>query len=158
MFSNCRAIFQPERSCTWFSLKRDDSRIPSVWSAARPSKALANYHTEKSGHDILKSQLRRSNLWWKKWRSRSSKNSRLHNGKKSNRRGERQWNEVIRRKARNCYLASISVIFHKPGLPRTCTKSRKNRRWEKLNSRQRPRNTIRTPFRNLSVYSLTLVK
>lgn len=41
---------------------------------------------------------------------------------------EAKANEAIRRKAgkANCYLTNISMISHKPGLPRTCTKSRKN--------------------------------
>ena len=42
---------------------------------------------------------------------------------------EAKVHEAIRRKAgkaRNCYLTNISMISHKPGLPRTCTKSRKN--------------------------------
>lgn len=42
---------------------------------------------------------------------------------------EAKANEVIRRKAgkaRNCYLTNISMNSHEPGLPRTCTKSRKN--------------------------------
>ena len=42
---------------------------------------------------------------------------------------EAKANEAIRRKAgkaSNCCLTNISMISHKPGLPRTCTKSRKN--------------------------------